>query len=46
VLLLLVLFALSGQGIKEHPWYTAELPPFLQQALDDMQLEQVSTPGG
>ncbi|WIA14928.1 hypothetical protein OEZ85_001641 [Tetradesmus obliquus] len=28
------------QGIKEHPWYTAELPPFLQQALDDLKLEQ------
>lgn len=29
------------QGIKEHPWYTAELPPFLQQGLDDMAAEQV-----
>eukprot|EP00879_Flechtneria_rotunda_P017926 GHRR01018788.1.p1 GENE.GHRR01018788.1~~GHRR01018788.1.p1 ORF type:complete len:455 (+),score=139.31 GHRR01018788.1:2185-3549(+) len=28
------------QGIKEHPWYKAELPPALQQALDDMAAEQ------
>jgi hypothetical protein len=39
--LLLLLLLLLLQGIKEHPWYTAELPPFLQQALDDLQLEQV-----
>jgi hypothetical protein len=37
----LLLLLLLLQGIKEHPWYTAELPPFLQQALDDLQLEQV-----
>lgn len=31
------------QGIKAHPWYTKELPPFLQAALDDMAAEQVGT---
>jgi hypothetical protein len=29
------------QGIKSHPWYTKELPPFLQDALDGMAAEQV-----
>jgi hypothetical protein len=37
-----LLLLLCLQGIKEHPWYTGELPPFLQQALDDLHLEQVS----
>jgi hypothetical protein len=41
----LLLLLLLLQGIKEHPWYTAELPPFLQQALDDLQLEQVKLCG-
>lgn len=30
------------QGIKEHPWYKKELPPFLQNALDELAVEQVS----
>jgi hypothetical protein len=32
---------LKHQGIMEHAWYTKELPPFLQDALDDMDKEQV-----
>jgi hypothetical protein len=38
-------FVLRVQGIKEHPWYTKELPPFLQDALDTMAKEQVGTTG-
>lgn len=41
VYLLSVVDSFHLQGIKEHPWYIKELPPFLQSALHSMAQEQV-----
>eukprot|EP00878_Enallax_costatus_P011766 GHUV01012282.1.p1 GENE.GHUV01012282.1~~GHUV01012282.1.p1 ORF type:complete len:518 (+),score=113.09 GHUV01012282.1:1083-2636(+) len=31
---------ITMKGIKDHPWFNKELPPFLQNALDEMAVEQ------
>lgn len=38
--------SITVQGIQQHPWFTKQLPPMYQQALEALEAQQVGRLGG